>query len=63
MAFEKKEVKNIKVTVRFSQSEKKIIDEYIEKNGFENTTDFIRYLIKKEFDKFFYKMCISHIYK
>ncbi len=50
MAFEKKEVKNIKVTVRFSQSEKKIIDEYIEKNGFENTTDFIRYLIKKEFD-------------
>ena len=50
MAFEKKEIKNIKITVRFSQSEKKIIDEYIEKKWFENTTDFIRYLIKKEFD-------------
>lgn len=48
MAFEKREIKNIKVTVRFTESEKKIIDEYVEKNGFGNTTEFIRELIKKE---------------
>lgn len=48
MAFEKKEVKNIKVTVRFTESEKKIIDTYIEKNGFGSITEFIRELIKKE---------------
>lgn len=48
MAFEKKEIKNIKVTVRFTEEEKKIIDEYIVKNDFTNITEFIRELIKRE---------------
>lgn len=52
MAFEKREIKNIKVTVRFTESEKKIIDEYVEKNGFGNTTEFIRELIKKRLINF-----------
>ncbi|EJT6535608.1 ribbon-helix-helix protein, CopG family [Clostridium perfringens] len=48
MAFEKKENKNIKVTIRFTEEEKKLIDEYINKNKYDNVSSFIRELIKKE---------------
>lgn len=48
MAFEKKEVKNIKITVRFSEEEKLLIDEFVAKNNYKNVTDFIRDLVKKE---------------
>ena len=49
--FEKKEAKNIKVTVRFSESEKKIIDDFIEKNNYGNVSEFIRDLISNKFKK------------
>ena len=48
MAFERKENKNIKVTIRFTEKEKKIIDEHINENGYDNISSFIRELIKKE---------------
>lgn len=48
MAFDKKENKNIKVTVRFTEEEKEIIDKYIAENNYKNVTEFIRDLVKKE---------------
>lgn len=48
MAFDKKENKNIKVTVRFTEEEKQLIDEFIVTNNYKNVTEFIRELIKKE---------------
>lgn len=48
MPFDKKEVRDKKVTVRFTATEKELLDSYIEKHDFSNITDFIRYLIKKE---------------
>lgn len=47
MAFDKKEVKNIKVTVRFSEEEKLLIDEYVAENNYKNVTEFIRELVAK----------------
>lgn len=48
MAFEKKEIKDVKVTVRFTVDEKDLIDKYIAANDYKNVTEFIRELIKKE---------------
>ena len=48
MAFEKKEIKNIRITVRFSEEEKQLIDKYIAENNYKNITDFIREVISKE---------------
>ena len=48
MAFNKKENKNIRITVRFTDEEKKLIDNYIAENNYKNVTDFIRELIEKE---------------
>lgn len=48
MAFDKKENKNIKVTVRFTAEEKELIDNYIAENNYKNVTEFIRELVAKE---------------
>lgn len=46
--FEKKEARKIKVTIRFTESEKIKIEEHIFNKDFQNISEFIRYLIKKE---------------
>lgn len=47
MAFDKKENKNIKVTVRFTEEEKQLIDEFVAINNYKNVTEFIRELVAK----------------
>ena len=47
MAFDKKENKNIKVTVRFTEEEKQLIDELVAINNYKNVTEFIRELVAK----------------
>lgn len=47
MAFEKKEIKDIKITVRFSEEEKELIDSYMAENNYKNVSEFIRDLVAK----------------
>lgn len=47
MAFDKKENKNIKITVRFTEEEKQLIDEFVAINNYKNVTEFIRELVAK----------------
>lgn len=42
MTFDKKEKKNIKVTVRFTEEENEIMEKYMEENNIKFKTDLIR---------------------
>ena len=47
--FEKKENKTYKITIRFTESERRAIENYVEENNFKSSSEFIRYLLAKEF--------------
>ena len=47
--FEKKENKTHKITIRFTESERRAIENYVEENNFKSSSEFIRYLLSREF--------------
>ena len=47
--FEKKENKIHKIKIRFTESERKAIENYVEDNNFKSSSEFIRYLLAREF--------------
>lgn len=51
MMFETKETRDKKITVRFTEEEKKTLDKYIEENGYKSISDLIRDLIRERLTK------------